>query len=71
MLSAKTTRRDFLKGTGILIVSFSLPSFPRMAYAQSATAGKTVALANKESLVVGGPLVTRLAHERRAREFAD
>jgi len=44
MLSAKTTRRDFLKGTGILIVSFSLPSFPRMAYAQSATAGKTVAL---------------------------
>ncbi|OHB70349.1 MAG: 1-deoxy-D-xylulose-5-phosphate reductoisomerase [Planctomycetes bacterium RBG_13_63_9] len=30
-------------------------------------AGKTVALANKESLVVGGPLVTRLAAERQAR----
>lgn len=30
-------------------------------------AGKTVALANKESLVVGGPLVMRLAHERHAR----
>jgi len=44
MLSAKTTRRDFLKGTGILIVSFSLPSFPRAAFAQSATAAKTVAL---------------------------
>ncbi len=29
-------------------------------------AGKTVALANKESLVVGGPLVTRLATERGA-----
>jgi 1-deoxy-D-xylulose-5-phosphate reductoisomerase len=29
-------------------------------------AGKTVALANKESLVVGGPLVTRLARERNA-----
>ncbi len=30
-------------------------------------AGKTVALANKESLVVGGPLVTQLARERQAR----
>lgn len=30
-------------------------------------AGKTVALANKESLVVGGPLVMRLAAERGAR----
>ena len=29
-------------------------------------AGKTVALANKESLVVGGPLVTRLAKQRQA-----
>jgi 1-deoxy-D-xylulose-5-phosphate reductoisomerase len=29
-------------------------------------AGKTVALANKESLVVGGPLVTRLAAEKKA-----
>lgn len=30
-------------------------------------AGKTVALANKESLVVGGPLITRLAQERGAK----
>ncbi|HUT12947.1 MAG TPA: 1-deoxy-D-xylulose-5-phosphate reductoisomerase [Thermoguttaceae bacterium] len=30
-------------------------------------AGKTVALANKESLVVGGPLVTSLAESKRAR----
>ena len=30
-------------------------------------AGKTVALANKESLVVAGPLVTRLAAEQHAR----
>ena len=29
-------------------------------------AGKTVALANKESLVVGGPLVTRLAEQKQA-----
>jgi len=29
-------------------------------------AGKTVALANKETLVVGGPLVTKLARERNA-----
>jgi len=29
-------------------------------------AGKRVALANKESLVMGGPLITRLAHERHA-----
>lgn len=30
-------------------------------------AGKTVALANKESMVMGGPLITRLARERRAQ----
>jgi 1-deoxy-D-xylulose-5-phosphate reductoisomerase len=30
-------------------------------------AGKTVALANKESLVVGGPLVTKLAKEKNAQ----
>lgn len=30
-------------------------------------AGKTVALANKESLVMGGPLVTRLARESNAK----
>jgi 1-deoxy-D-xylulose-5-phosphate reductoisomerase len=30
-------------------------------------AGKTVALANKESLVVGGPLITQLARQKNAR----
>ncbi|MDX1946612.1 MAG: 1-deoxy-D-xylulose-5-phosphate reductoisomerase, partial [Pirellulaceae bacterium] len=30
-------------------------------------AGKRVALANKETLVMGGPLVMRLAHERRGQ----
>ncbi len=30
-------------------------------------AGKTVALANKESLVMGGPLITRLARQNQAR----
>lgn len=30
-------------------------------------AGKTVALANKESLVMGGPLITRLAKQHRAQ----
>ncbi len=33
----------------------------------SLEAGKTVALANKESLVVGGPLVMKLAKEKNAR----
>jgi len=32
-------------------------------------AGKTVALANKESLVMGGPLVTRLARQRNANSL--
>jgi nicotinate dehydrogenase subunit B len=44
MVQAKPSRRDFLKGTGILIVSFSLPSFVRTAGAQSAASPKTVAL---------------------------
>ena len=30
-------------------------------------AGKTVALANKESLVVGGPLITELARRKNAK----
>src|SRR5262249_42607479 len=34
---------------------------------QALEAGKTVALANKETLVVGGPLITRLAAKRQAR----
>ena len=44
MLSGKPTRREFLQGTGILIVSFSLRGSLRLAAAQGATAAKTVAL---------------------------
>ena len=44
MLFAKPSRRDFLKGTGILIVSFSLPSLTKTAFAESVTPAKTVAL---------------------------
>jgi len=44
MLSGKLTRREFLQGTGILIVSFSLPISRQAASAQAATASKTVAL---------------------------
>ncbi len=44
MLSGKPTRREFLQGTGILIVSFSLPISFRAAVTQGATAPKTVAL---------------------------
>ncbi len=43
MLSGKPNRREFLEATGILMVSFSLPSFLR-ADAQSAVTSKTVAL---------------------------
>jgi CO/xanthine dehydrogenase Mo-binding subunit len=48
MLLTKSSRRDFLKSTGILIVSFSLPSTFDAAFAQSGTPAntgtKTVAL---------------------------
>lgn len=44
MPSGKPSRREFLQGTGILIVSFSLPSFCRTAVAESLTPPKTVAL---------------------------
>ena len=44
MLLDKPTRRDFLKGTGVLIVSFSLSSCVETAKAQSTTSPKTVAL---------------------------
>ncbi len=44
MLSHKPNRREFLQGTGLLIVSFSLPTFLKTADAQSATSTKTVAL---------------------------
>ncbi len=44
MRSGKPSRREFLQGTGILIVSFSLPPFCRTAVAESMTPSKTVAL---------------------------
>ena len=44
MLSHKPSRREFLQGTGLLIVSFSLPALLKTADAQSATSIKTVAL---------------------------
>ena len=52
----------------------SIPLFQRSSVAPglrgtwaALEAGKTVALANKESLVMAGPLITRLARENRAR----
>src|SRR5262249_57451877 len=44
MLDAPTTRRDFLKGTGALIVSFSLAGPLAEARAQTGTAPEPVAL---------------------------
>jgi len=55
MLSDKPSRRDFLKGTGILIVGFSLPSFVRTAHAQGATAPKTVALDEVDAFLAIDP----------------
>jgi len=43
MLLIKPSRRDFLKGTGILIVSFSLPARLKTAFAQSGTPANTMA----------------------------
>ncbi len=45
--------------------SLAAPGFARTWAALEA--GKTIALANKESLVVGGPLVTELAREKNAK----
>lgn len=44
MLTGSPTRREFLQGAGILVVSFSLPTLLREAEAQEAGATKTVAL---------------------------
>ncbi len=55
MLCDKPSRRDFLKGTGILIVGFSLSSFVRTAHAQSATAPKTVALDEVDAFLAIDP----------------
>src|SRR5579864_4896172 len=45
MLFNTPSRREFLKGTGILIVSFSVPSLVKTASAQSGTPGKTKTVA--------------------------
>jgi len=61
MLFAKPNRRDFLKGTGILIVSFSLPSPFTAAFAQSGTPAntktetKTVALDDVDAFLAIDP----------------
>jgi nicotinate dehydrogenase subunit B len=44
LLPDEPTRRDFLKATGILVVSFSLPCALKITDAQSTAASKTVAL---------------------------
>ena len=51
MLDAPTTRRDFLKGTGALIVSFSLAGPLAEASAQTVTAAKPVALDEVDSFL--------------------
>ncbi len=59
MQFAKPSRRDFLKGTGILIVSFSLPSLSKTAFAQSGTPAntktKTVALDDVDAFLAIDP----------------
>ena len=62
MLLAKPSRRDFLKGTGILIVSFSLPaltppSLTKTVFAQSGTPAnkKTVALDDVDAFLAIDP----------------
>jgi len=61
MLFTKPSRRDFLKGTGILIVSFSLPSPFNTAFAQSGTPAntktetKTVALDDVDAFLAIDP----------------
>ncbi len=55
MLSTNPSRRDFLKGTGILIVSFSLPTLTKTALAQSGTPAKTVALDDVDAFLAIDP----------------
>jgi len=55
MLSGKPTRREFLQGTGILIVSFSLQGSLGLAAAQGATAAKTVALDEVDAYLAINP----------------
>ncbi len=51
MRFTKPSRRDFLRGTGILIVSFSLRSLLETAVAQGETPGKTVALDEVDAFI--------------------
>jgi len=55
MLSTNRSRRDFLKGTGILIVCFSLPTLTKTALAQSGTPAKTVALDDVDAFLAIDP----------------
>jgi len=57
MLLTEPTRRHFLKGTGILIVSFSLPSLSKTAFVQSGTPtnSKTVALDDVDAFLAIDP----------------
>jgi nicotinate dehydrogenase subunit B len=55
MLSSRPNRREFLEATGILIVSFSLPTFLRTADAQTATSPKTVALDEVDAFLAIDP----------------
>ncbi|MGA2335506.1 MAG: molybdopterin cofactor-binding domain-containing protein [Terriglobales bacterium] len=56
---AKPSRRDFLKGTGILLVSFSLPTLSKTTLAQSGppanTKTKTVALDDVDAFLAIDP----------------
>src|SRR5208337_4078781 len=59
MLLTKPNRRDFLKGTGLLIVSFSLPARFKTAFAQSGTTAvsitKTVAVDEVDAFLAIDP----------------
>jgi nicotinate dehydrogenase subunit B len=55
MLTDKPNRREFLEATGILVVSFSLPSFLRKADAQTAASSKTVALDEVDAFLAIDP----------------
>jgi len=55
MLFTKPSRRDLLKGTGILIVSFSMSSLFKTAFSQSGTPAKTVALDEVDAFLAIDP----------------
>src|SRR5208283_4663072 len=55
MLLSKPSRRDLLKGTGILIVSFRVSSLFKTAFAQSGAPAKTVALDDVDAFLAIDP----------------